>query len=534
VENNNYPSIDNNSVCIVIYKITNILNGKIYVGQTVQDPKIRWRRHKNAAKDSNGESYNLHLYCSMRKHGEHNFKFEIIEEHTNLNDANIAEIKYISNYNSTNKKFGYNNQTGGRTNFTITEETRKKLSDSHMGKKLSEESIRKVVEANTIFSKEEEKIICNLYTSQIISCNKIAKQFNCSGSLINRALNKYNIQTRNKSDYKKEPKEKIKKNKRDFRIEHGLSKEDDINICELYEIKKYNIKNISKIYKVSAFIIRKILKFNNLEIRLQMLTKAIKKEICMLYDVQNIGSSTICKKFNISAHTVLRILHENNIKIRNVINHLKLTKEDENKICELYNNGNSSSKIAKTFNVCSSKILSILHSNNVKIKTVGTQNLTEKNKKRICFLYENKKLSHRKIADIFNISTSAILNIIRSNNITIRPQRRRLKIEELIEEQKNNICNLYKNQNFSFAEIAKKLQIPMKVISIIIKNNNIKIRIGNKCKISEENQKKICVLYQEKKLSTIKIGALFNVNCNTIRNILISNNIKIRKRFNRE
>ncbi len=58
---------------MVIYKITNTINGKAYVGQTVQsNPRARWYQHKENAKKQKHP-----LYCAMRKYGVHNFKFEI-------------------------------------------------------------------------------------------------------------------------------------------------------------------------------------------------------------------------------------------------------------------------------------------------------------------------------------------------------------------------------------------------------------------------------------------------------------------------
>ena len=93
---------------IGIYKITNQVNGKIYIGQSVHI-KTRWQQHKQEAKLN--RTNNL-LYNAMRKYGVENFIFEIIEECTKeqLNEREIYWIKY---YNSFNSDKGYNMTPGG-------------------------------------------------------------------------------------------------------------------------------------------------------------------------------------------------------------------------------------------------------------------------------------------------------------------------------------------------------------------------------------------------------------------------------------
>ena len=59
-----------------IYKITNKINNKVYIGQTCRDLQTRWREHKSKA---NCE-YNNHLYNAMTKYGAENFIIELIEE----------------------------------------------------------------------------------------------------------------------------------------------------------------------------------------------------------------------------------------------------------------------------------------------------------------------------------------------------------------------------------------------------------------------------------------------------------------------
>lgn len=87
-----------------IYKITNLINNKVYIGQS-KDIKARWHRHRMAAFNSNYPQYNCLIYKAIRKYGIDNFAFEVLElcEEKELNEK---EEYYIAQYDSTNK--GYN------------------------------------------------------------------------------------------------------------------------------------------------------------------------------------------------------------------------------------------------------------------------------------------------------------------------------------------------------------------------------------------------------------------------------------------
>lgn len=99
----------------VIYKITNNINNKIYIGKTVRDPNVRWAEHKAAALsddfESNPKINRIHLYRGMRKHGIENFTFNIIEENLPNVELSEAEIFYIDFFDSF--KHGYNMTRGG-------------------------------------------------------------------------------------------------------------------------------------------------------------------------------------------------------------------------------------------------------------------------------------------------------------------------------------------------------------------------------------------------------------------------------------
>lgn len=92
-----------------IYKITNIINNKIYIGQTVQDVNRRWRQHVTM-----DYKKNYYLGKAIHKYGEKSFKIEVVEicEESKLDEK---EKYYINEYESFKSNIGYNVSTGGKT-----------------------------------------------------------------------------------------------------------------------------------------------------------------------------------------------------------------------------------------------------------------------------------------------------------------------------------------------------------------------------------------------------------------------------------
>ena len=94
-----------------IYKITNLINNKVYIGQTIQKPLYRWATHKRAAKNG---VLKYPLYLALRKHGIENFTFTPICVCYDKTRLDQLENRLILTYRSNEKKFGYNCDTGGK------------------------------------------------------------------------------------------------------------------------------------------------------------------------------------------------------------------------------------------------------------------------------------------------------------------------------------------------------------------------------------------------------------------------------------
>ena len=95
---------------IGIYKITNNINGKCYIGQSINISR-RWKNHKKDAFWEKGPDYEYPLYRAIRKYGLHNFTFEVLEQCAE-EELNDKEINYIAQYKSHGPA-GYNQDNGG-------------------------------------------------------------------------------------------------------------------------------------------------------------------------------------------------------------------------------------------------------------------------------------------------------------------------------------------------------------------------------------------------------------------------------------
>lgn len=101
-----------------IYKIVNLVNKKVYVGQSRNIEK-RWTAHKRAAYLVDAPSYEYPIYRAIRKYGIENFNFEIVEL-CSVADLNEKEKFWISHYNSFFE--GYNSTPGGGGSCLIPKE----------------------------------------------------------------------------------------------------------------------------------------------------------------------------------------------------------------------------------------------------------------------------------------------------------------------------------------------------------------------------------------------------------------------------
>lgn len=201
-----------------IYKIINLINGKLYIGKTCAiNPNSRWQKHLSIAKNktTSNNSYQL-IHKSINKYGQENFKFEIIEECSDNILGSEREKYYIILYKTNvyiyGNKYGYNLTCGGdgSNGFRHSIESRKKMSENRRGKKMgnensfygkhhSDETKDKLKSKNTGVKQPLSAVLkrCKLTVEQVlfirseisncinkkeqvIKCQKLMAQFNIS------------------------------------------------------------------------------------------------------------------------------------------------------------------------------------------------------------------------------------------------------------------------------------------------------------------------------------------------------------------
>lgn len=133
-----------------IYMILNGVNGKVYIGKSINIKK-RFQKHRYHLNHNNHP--NSHLQSAWNKYGKSNFSFLVLEE---CDDQYLdeAEVEWISKCNSTDPSKGYNLENGGDSGYVLSDEIKKKISiknkgknNPFYGKKHSEESRRKMSES---------------------------------------------------------------------------------------------------------------------------------------------------------------------------------------------------------------------------------------------------------------------------------------------------------------------------------------------------------------------------------------------------
>ena len=115
-----------------IYKATNKIDGKIYIGQTIRTMSERKWAHHYELHDKT-RAHDMPFHRAIKKYGKDSFIWECLaDDIDDIKELNRLEIHYIALYNSIVPN-GYNLQHGGR-NGLHSEETKKKMSISHMNR----------------------------------------------------------------------------------------------------------------------------------------------------------------------------------------------------------------------------------------------------------------------------------------------------------------------------------------------------------------------------------------------------------------
>ena len=141
---------------MIIYKSTNLDNNKSYIGQTVQELTTRIVQHKSDA----NRGLTDYFHRAIAKYGIDTFEWKVLRFCDYAESLNAFEQYYILLYDTNNRKFGYNLQTGGG-DYRHANETKKKIGkkskgryhsdiskeknrQSHIGKPMAEDTKKKL------------------------------------------------------------------------------------------------------------------------------------------------------------------------------------------------------------------------------------------------------------------------------------------------------------------------------------------------------------------------------------------------------
>lgn len=294
----------------IIYKITNKVNGKSYIGQTRYTIEFRWKQHQHK-KD------NTYFHNAIHKYGIENFSIEILEK-CNIEDLNSREIFYIAKYDTF--KNGYNLTIGGDGNRKLL------LDDSY-----SE--------------------IKELYLSGF-SSNKIATLYKVDKASIVKILKSLDV--------------KIRSNK--LNINH----QEFLELVQDYQ-SGYSLRELSKRYDCSPSGLKEYLikKGVNLRDRYNILEDdEFQEKMINDYLDGSLKLNEILSKYHCSYNTFTKILSLHGIDKKGKGTHFKLKEAECLEAIKMFNDGKTIKQIAERFKVNKSTIYSLFKRYHVNYLTV--------------------------------------------------------------------------------------------------------------------------------------------------------------------
>lgn len=219
-----------------IYLITNQINEKRYVGQTVKGLKRRFLQHINDARSGSG----IYLHRAIRKYGEDRFTISLLATAKEREDLNRLEEFWIKFLN-TRSPNGYNSTDGGdgTSGFIQREETKQKISASNTGKYVGDKSY--------IFRHDiNNKNVAELY-QQGKSAPQIAKLLGTTKGTIQNRLRSMGIPSRSVVDAQKIRRSSFSTKEMILLFDKGLSYKEIAHslgcsaMCVYYRIKNEGI-----------------------------------------------------------------------------------------------------------------------------------------------------------------------------------------------------------------------------------------------------------------------------------------------------
>lgn len=164
-----------------IYKIKNLINGKLYVGRTSRTLEERFKQHKNRCDKGMHDSP---LYNSMRKYGMDNFEIFLIKDNLSFEQSVKEEEKYIRKLNTLSPN-GYNLNSGGEyfgKKCIFTDKHKENLIKNH-----ADFSGEKNPNFKNI-SDNDKDYMKKLYKIDKFTCKEIGKIMNLTPKIVSKHL----------------------------------------------------------------------------------------------------------------------------------------------------------------------------------------------------------------------------------------------------------------------------------------------------------------------------------------------------------
>lgn len=314
-----------------IYSITNLINGKLYIGQT-SNLDNRWFQHKNQLQQN--KHTNKHLQNAWNKYKEENFKFNIIKECSDKDDLNKLEKYYIKINNSNNENFGYNLTSGGE-GFRLNDSVKRQMSISKRGQGsvLTESDVRKIkMLLYCLLDREEISKMFNV-SKKVITQISMGKSFGYICSELNDSIHN---------------------------LKQKLIDERNIFILSLFDEGNTIIEVVKSTGYTQSIVEKCVYKYRNVVKDKKEKYQEIYKKVFELKS-QGVNNYQIYKKLNISPNTVKRYLKGDNNPYKE-LPFKKITEELKEDIIKLYFNDNKASiEIAEKYKVSSNTILSVIN-----------------------------------------------------------------------------------------------------------------------------------------------------------------------------
>lgn len=292
----------------IIYKITNKVNNKSYIGQTRYTIEFRWKQHQH-------KQDNCYFHNAIRKYGVNNFNVEILEE-CEVKDLDSREVFNIAKYDTF--KNGYNMTIGDDGN-------RRLLLDNKY---------------------DEMK---ELYLSGF-SSNKIATLYNVDKSTIIKILLSLGV--------------KIRRN--NLNINH----QEVLELAEDYK-SGYSLKSLAKRYNCDSKALKQFLIRKGIDIKDRysiLKDKEAQNNLINDYLDGKLKLSEIQSKYHCCYNTLLKILSIHGISTGK--KHFKMTSDECLEAIKMFNEGKKVQDIAKRFEVNKCTIYSMFKRYNVNYLTV--------------------------------------------------------------------------------------------------------------------------------------------------------------------